>query len=101
MPAVPELPNNVTALNGTHRVSPTSSRASSAARPAADPTANVSDSVEISRKSTFLSLIRQPTPIRQDLVDQTRSAIQDDAYLTDARIDGAIDEIARDQSEIG
>ncbi|MFG0258337.1 MAG: hypothetical protein ACF8GE_10585 [Phycisphaerales bacterium JB043] len=54
-----------------------------------------SDRVELSEHSRYLSQLRA-AEIRTDMVYNARSEIAGDAYLTDARIEGTIDELARD-----
>jgi len=53
------------------------------------------DQVELSDHSRYLNQLRTQD-IRQDAVQGVRAQIDTGAYLTDARIDGSLDELALD-----
>jgi hypothetical protein len=101
MPAVPELPSDLSSLNGARRVSSQSRAAERTDRLITPKAPDRADSVEISDRSRVIGLIREPQPVRETLIASVRDQIARDAYLTDARIDGAVDEILRDFNELG
>lgn len=53
------------------------------------------DRVELSTVASLLSRLRN-LPVRSDLVDTVRQQVEDGTYETDAKIDGAIEEILKD-----
>ena len=59
-----------------------------------------SDRVELSEHSRLLSQLRSQD-VRTDLVYNARSEIANGTFLTDERIDGAIDELVRDLDTLG
>jgi len=50
--------------------------------------------------AVYLSRLKAGQDVRGDLVDRARRQIQDGTFLTDQRINGAIDQILRDHDEI-
>jgi anti-sigma28 factor (negative regulator of flagellin synthesis) len=75
-----------------------SARSNGRADPASQDTRTGSsrtDQVELSDHSRFLNQLRTQD-IRQDAVQGVRAQIDTETYLTDARIDGSLDELAYD-----
>ena len=101
MPAVPELPGDLTSVNGARRVDSTSRTAFRANRLVTPKAPDRADSVEISEQSRVIALLREPTPVRESLIASVRAQIDQGEYLTDERLDGAIDEILRDFADLG
>lgn len=101
MPAVPEIPGDFASVNGARRISSQSRTAERADRLITPKAPDRADSVEISDRSRVIGLIREPQPVRETLIASVRDQIARDEYLTDARIDGALDEIIRDFNELG
>jgi len=58
--------------------------------------ARTGDQVELSEQSRLLSQLRGLPEVRTDLVERVRTEIESDAYLNDTRLDGAVEELARD-----
>ena len=54
------------------------------------------DRVELSDQARLLNQLRSLPPVREGLVDRVRSEIADEAYLTDAKLDVAIDRLLED-----
>lgn len=54
------------------------------------------DSVELSEVGQWLSHLQQLPPIRSDKVNQVRSQIEAGGYLTDAKLNAAIDKLLED-----
>ena len=101
MSAVPEIPGDFQSVNGARRVGATSRNAERADRLVTPTLPDRADSVEISDRSRVVALLREPLPVRENLITEVRDQIAQDTYLTDARIDGAIDELLRDFDELG
>lgn len=53
------------------------------------------DRVELTDRAYYLNKLRN-LPARSDLVESVRQQIEDGTYETEARIDAAIDELAKD-----
>lgn len=55
------------------------------------------DRVELSTTAkTYLEKLKAMPEVRQDLIDSTRSQIAANAYESDEKLDGAIDELLKD-----
>ena len=91
--------NEVTPIGRIHP-----SLARIAARRAADAEAKVTqtrrgDSVELSNTAKLLSQAQQLPDVRQELVDRVRSEIEAGNYLTDEKLDAALDGLLNDLTE--
>lgn len=60
------------------------------------PVTRNADQAEFSRLSQYLSKLRDLPPIRQDLVNDVQSQIEEGNYMTSGKIDYLIDELADD-----
>ncbi|MBT8486228.1 MAG: flagellar biosynthesis anti-sigma factor FlgM [Phycisphaerales bacterium] len=67
-------------------------------RPAAPPV-RPGDRVELSDHARYLDQLREAPPIRVDQVTSIRSEIENGTYVTDAKLDQAIDALIRDLVE--
>ncbi len=56
------------------------------------------DRVELSEQARLLDQLRKLPSVREDLVEQVRTSIADDAYLTDDKLDIAIERLLEDIS---
>lgn len=55
-----------------------------------------SDSVSVSSEAQFLNAISQVPDVRQDKVDEIKKAIKDGTYLTDEKLNSALDNLIQD-----
>lgn len=76
----------------------TAGRAGRAAAPSAtvSPAARKSDSVEFSSTAQLLGKLHDLPDVRQDLVDRVKAQIAQGTYITDDKIDGAINGLLDD-----
>jgi hypothetical protein len=61
-----------------------------------NPADNPGDSLEVSPIASLLAKLAELPDVRQDLVDRVKSQIASDTYLTDDKIDAAIENLAAD-----
>ena len=54
------------------------------------------DSVSVSSEAQFLNAVSQIPDIRQEKVDEIKKAIKDGTYLTDEKLNAAIDNLIQD-----
>ena len=101
MSAVPEFSADLQSLNGARQVQAQSRSTNRADRLITPKAPNRADSVEISERSRVIGLIRESQPVREALIADVRDQIERGDYLTDTKIDGAINEIFRDFDELG
>jgi len=59
-------------------------------------TSRNADQVEFSSEAQFLSKLAELPDIRQSLVDRVRAEIDSDTYITDDKIDLALDRLVED-----
>lgn len=55
-----------------------------------------SDSVSVSSEAQFLSSLSQVPDVRQEKVDEIKKAIKDGTYLTEEKLDAALDKLVQD-----
>lgn len=55
-----------------------------------------SDTVSVSSEAHFLSSLSQIPDIRQDKIDEIRKAIKDGSYLTEEKLNSALDSLIQD-----
>ncbi|MCB9846038.1 MAG: flagellar biosynthesis anti-sigma factor FlgM [Phycisphaeraceae bacterium] len=58
------------------------------------------DHVEVSRLAQYLRKLREVPEIRQELVDQTREAIERGDYDTPEKLEAALDRLIEEDAEI-
>lgn len=80
---------NPLGLNGS------TGRSNHTATPTATPDRG-SDRVELSDASVYLSKLKEQPAIRESLVARVRSEIADGTYLTEAKLDDAVEALAED-----
>lgn len=83
-------------LNGAARVNGALGAVRHAEAASAPASARAGDRVELSERSRLLSQLRGLPEVRTEIVDRVRAEIGSDSYLTDAKIDAAVDELAAD-----
>lgn len=54
------------------------------------------DSVELSDTAHFLAKLKDLPDVREDLVARVKAEIEDETYLTDDKIDGAVEGLLED-----
>lgn len=59
------------------------------------------DAVEVSAASGLLGKLKAGVPVREDLVAQIREQIDQGTYETAEKLEHAVDEILRDERELG
>jgi len=64
----------------------------------APPSDRLGDQVELSDRALLLSRLRELPDVRQDLVDQVRSAIERGEYETPEKLDAAIEKLLTEQA---
>lgn len=71
---------------------------SAASQPAADtnPSIRLTDSVTLSEHARYLEALESGDDTRVDLINRVKGEIADGSYLSDERLDLAIDALARD-----
>jgi anti-sigma28 factor (negative regulator of flagellin synthesis) len=89
----------VSGVQGNHLVRPVSSaqdRSAGAGSPGESVASDRRDSVELSEVGRWLSHLQQLPSIRSDKVNQARSQIEAGEYLTDAKLNAAVDKLLED-----
>ncbi|MHC4975199.1 MAG: flagellar biosynthesis anti-sigma factor FlgM [Planctomycetota bacterium] len=101
MAEITNIPASRISTQPTQRLDRTTSQSPAETAPADTRAArSESDRVELSDHSRLLSQLRSQD-VRTDLVYHARSEIADGTYLTQERIDGSIEELARDLDTLG
>jgi len=88
--------SNAASLHGAARNGEAARSARTPHAGAAEAPARAADQVELSEGSRLLGMLRALPEVRADLVERARAEIDAGEFLTDERIDGAVDELARD-----
>lgn len=74
-------------------------RDQAAMRTPAAPSARFADRVELSDRARYLARLNELPPVRPRVVDEIRQAIAEGTYLTDEKLDGAIERLFEDLAD--
>ena len=94
---------DITPIDGPTRTARVQGESRAAARGESRATrpARGEDAVEVSAASSLLGRLKTGVPVREDLVAQIRGQSDDGTYETAEKLEQAVDEILRDEHELG